>query len=157
MTARCSGESSFSPRRIPVSSLFRPRSRTRTSSSATGSFADSNARAASASRASSRSVMGKRLGRGLCLFRYLGQTRERLLVANGEVGQDLPIDIDLGHFQAADERAVGEAVETRGGIDPHDPQPAKVPLLGPPVAVGELQAAHERLARGLVELAPSAA
>src|SRR4029077_13348843 len=40
---------------------------------------------------------------------------------------------------------------------PHDPQPAKVPLLGPPVAIGELKAAHQGLARRLVELAPSAA
>src|SRR5207247_4803557 len=96
-----------------------------------------------------------RLGCGLGLFRDLGQTRERLFVTNGEVGQDLPVDVDLRDFQAADEGAVGEPVETGRRVDADDPESAEIALLRSAVAMGELKAPHERLARALVQLAPS--
>ena len=43
-------------------------------------------------------------------------------VADGEVGQDLAIDLDVGLLEAGDELAVGQAVLARRGVDPDDPQ-----------------------------------
>src|SRR5439155_8018507 len=155
--ARSAAERSFSPRRICVSSLLRPRYRTRASSSAAPLRAARSARAASASRASSRLITSVRLGYGLGLFRDLGQTRERLLVADGEVGQDLPVDFDLRDFQSADERAVGEPVKPGGRVDANEPESPEITLFRPAIPIRELETPHQGFARGLIELAPSAA
>src|SRR5262249_49575450 len=52
-----------------------------------------------------------------------------------------------------DERAVGQAVQARRGVDAHDPELPEVALLEPAVLVGELARALLRLERGLEQLA----
>src|SRR3954447_7342898 len=58
----------------------------------------------------------------------LGKSAERLGIAHGDVGQDLAVELDAGQLQAVHERAVGEVVLARGGVDARDPQAAEVAL-----------------------------
>src|SRR5215207_8130791 len=87
-------------------------------------------------------VEGSAGGRVVSFLRALGELRDaskRGRVANGEVGEDLAIDLDVCALEAVDELAVGEAVLTRCGVDPDDPQLAHLALALLPVArrVGE--------------------
>src|SRR5262245_29787291 len=91
------------------------------------------------------------LGReGPGLFREL---REAGGVAYRDVGQHLAIELNSRGFQAVDELAVADAVQTRGGPDTLDPQAAVLALLGAAVAERIAICAICRFLRGLVELA----
>src|SRR5918994_1674845 len=70
---------------------------------------------------------------------HLDQGAESRGVGDGEVGQDLAIDLHPGRLQAGDEAVVGDAFRTGRGVDPLDPQLAEVTLAGTPVAVGVYQ------------------
>src|SRR5439155_21612554 len=74
-----------------------------------------------------------RLERGLG---PLGELTERVRVGDGEIGEDLAVELDLCLLQPGDELVVREAVLPRAGVDPHDPQPAERALLRLAVAVG---------------------
>ena len=50
-------------------------------------------------------------------------------IGDGEIGEDLAVDADVGRLQAADEARVGRAVGAGGGVDARDPQAAEVALL----------------------------
>src|SRR3954447_17326723 len=65
----------------------------------------------------------------------LDESAEGLGVAHGDVGQDLAVQLDAGQCQAVDERAVGHALGTCGGVDAGDPEPAEVTLAVATVAV----------------------
>src|SRR6185312_15706508 len=52
-----------------------------------------------------------------------------------EVGQDLPVDLDLGQAKTLDETVVGEAVGPGARVDARDPQLAEVALAVTAVAV----------------------
>ncbi len=72
------------------------------------------------------------LGGGLGLQRVLGfgdQAGKGDLVADGEVGQDLAVELDVGGVQTLDEAAVADAVGARGGVQTNDPDGAEVALL----------------------------
>src|SRR5215210_3982053 len=73
-------------------------------------------------------------GRGLPGF--LGKTSERLGVADGDVREHLAVELDAGLLEAVHELAVAHALLAGGGVDAHDPELAKVPLLVAAVAVG---------------------
>src|SRR5215207_9504313 len=62
-------------------------------------------------------------------LRLLGEHRERLRLAGGEVGEHLPVERHASDLEALDEGAVRQAVLARGGVDADDPQPAEVALL----------------------------
>src|SRR5690606_9631788 len=62
--------------------------------------------------------------------------RERLGVANGQVGQDLAVDFDAGQDQAVDEVAVGQAVDPGRHVDEGDPETTEGALAVAAVAVG---------------------
>src|SRR6185295_13919514 len=87
-------------------------------------------------------------GRGLPGF--LGKTSERLGVADGDVRQDLAVELDAGRLQAVHELAVRHALLARGGVDPHDPEATEVALLVAPVAVRVRIRLEQRLLGALV-------
>src|SRR6185369_12101583 len=146
---RSSGGSAPIPRSTSVSRPFRPR----TSSSIASSVATSPAAAIEA-RASSRSPSRSRV-RSVsstrpsswesetpdhCLWprvrsvawsgalHGLDDLRKRRGVADGDVGERLAVELDLGLLQAGDERAVGHAVLAGRRVDPDDPQLAHLAL-----------------------------
>src|SRR5205085_7134468 len=73
---------------------------------------------------------------------YLG---EGAGVADGQVGQGLAVEGDIGLVQAVDQPAVGEAVEPGAGVDAGNPQAAQVAPAVAAVAVGVPQAVEHRL------------
>src|SRR5688572_9616556 len=92
----------------------------------------------------------------LVVLRDLGQLAERVRVADREVGEHLPVDLDPALLEAGDEPAVAQAVDPGRRVDPGDPESAELRLLLPPVAVGVPHAALDGLLGGLVQLAPAA-
>src|SRR5262245_35408223 len=78
-------------------------------------------------------------GAGSAALRRLDDLRKRARVADGEVGQDLAIEIDLGLLEALDELAVAQALGADGRVDADDPQAAELalPLLAVARRVGE--------------------
>src|SRR5215204_2709411 len=72
-------------------------------------------------------------GRGLPGL--LGKASERLGVADGDVREDLAVELDAGLLQAVHELAVRHALLARRGVDANDPETAEVALLVPAVAV----------------------
>src|SRR3981189_3098181 len=80
----------------------------------------------------------------------LGKSAEGLGIARGDGGQDLAVQLDAGQLEAVDERAVGHAVQARGGVDALDPQAAEVALAVAAVAVGVRVGLGEGLLRALV-------
>ena len=55
-------------------------------------------------------------------LRDLDDAREGRRVAHADVGQDLAVEPHAGVLEAADELAVGDAVEPGGGVQADDPQ-----------------------------------
>src|SRR5450759_3022021 len=66
----------------------------------------------------------------------LDDPTKRAVVADGDVGQDLAVDLDLGRPEAADELAVGHPVDPGRRVDPDDPELAEVTLPDLAVAGG---------------------
>ena len=85
-------------------------------------------------------------------FRLAAEGGEGGRVVDGEVGQDLAVQLDAGLFEAADELRVGDVVELRGRVDAHDPEGAVLALFPLSSAVGELEAALDGFLGCLVEL-----
>jgi hypothetical protein len=52
------------------------------------------------------------------------------------------------------ERAVGEAMQARGGVDARDPQLAEIALSHPPITVGEFQPAQHGVFGELIDTPP---
>src|SRR2546425_13262081 len=89
----------------------------------------------------------------------LSDRREGFRVGHGQIGQDLPIEPDLGLAAAGDELVVREPVLPRRGVDPQDPESAELALAVLPVAVGVGERVLDlllRLAVGRVLEAPVA-
>jgi hypothetical protein len=81
---------------------------------------------------------------------HLDQGGKRTGVTNGQIGEHLSVDLDLGGPQPGDKPAVAHAVETRGGVDALNPELAKVTLTGPTVAVGVLERVENLLVGGAI-------
>src|SRR3954453_14212043 len=62
-------------------------------------------------------------------LRDLDERDEGRHVVDGQVGQDLAVDLDAGETEALDEPVVGQAVRPRAGVDPLDPELAELALL----------------------------
>src|SRR3712207_8664906 len=58
-----------------------------------------------------------------------GDLRERRRIAHREVGEHLPVEVDLGLLEARHELVVREALLPGRRVDAEDPQPPKRPLL----------------------------
>src|SRR5690348_10901077 len=80
------------------------------------------------------------------------ESRERGRVVDGEVREDLAVDLDLGSLQTLDEAVVRDALSAGGSIDALDPQLAEVALLLATVVV----AVDERVGDLLLRLAVEA-
>src|SRR5438105_2536043 len=68
----------------------------------------------------------------------LGKTSEGVGVADGDVRQDLAVELDARGLQAVDELRVRHPVLPGGSVDPRDPQAAEVALAVATVAVAVL-------------------
>src|SRR5262249_27156552 len=75
----------------------------------------------------------------------LHESANALGVVDGDVGEDLPVHVDLGLLQAIHQLRVAHALLPGGGVDPCDPEPAEIALAGAPVAVGVGIRAHQLL------------
>src|SRR4051794_868847 len=64
---------------------------------------------------------------------------------DGDVRQNLAVEVRARGLEAGDQTAVGQPVQTSGGVDAHDPQTAELALLLPPVAVGVVESFVDRL------------
>src|SRR5919112_4008898 len=71
----------------------------------------------------------------------VGERTKRLRIAHGDIGQDLPVDLDAGLAQPVDEHVVAHVVLPRGGVDAHDPEAAEIALLILAIAIRVLPAA----------------
>src|SRR3954453_12480599 len=80
----------------------------------------------------------------------VGEASERLGVADGDVREDLAVELHLGQLQSVHEGAVGHAVLARGGVDARHPEPAEVALAVAPVAVPVLVRLEQRFLGPLV-------
>src|SRR3954447_1232008 len=82
----------------------------------------------SLSRELIRSGAERRLG-------ALGNRPESLRILDGEIGEHLAVERDLGLLQPGDELVVREPVRPRGRVDAHDPESAERALLVLAVAI----------------------
>src|SRR5436190_24213601 len=80
----------------------------------------------------------------------LGKTSERLGVADGDVREDLAVQLDLGEPHAVHELAVRHALTTSGGVDAADPEATEVALPVAAVDVGVAVGLEQRLLGALV-------
>src|SRR5437762_705072 len=69
-------------------------------------------------------------------LRLRGDGAERGRVADREVGEHLPVELDAGLRAAVHELVVREPVAARGRVDPGDPEAPEVTLPDLAVAVG---------------------
>ena len=85
-----------------------------------------------------RKLLQKLLELLCALFGLVYDSLERLGVVDGEVGENLAVDLDVLLVDEADELAVGYALHTCGGVDTLNPQSAEslLFLLAIPVCVG---------------------
>src|SRR6266571_1251963 len=86
----------------------------------------------------------------------LRQLLKRRRVLHGEIGQNLPVDLDARFAQAVHQAVVRQRVQSRGRVDARDPKAAELDLLRPAIAVGVLRRALGRLLRGFPEFAAPA-
>src|SRR6478735_9109567 len=75
-------------------------------------------------------------------------------VVDGEVREDLAVDLDTGGLESLHEPVVGHAVGAGRGVDALDPETTEVALLGPTVTVGVAERVGDLLLRLAVETRP---
>ncbi len=56
------------------------------------------------------------VSRRQCLAGLLGKTSKRLGVADGDVGEDLAVELDTGTLEAVNELRVGQPVQARAAL-----------------------------------------
>src|SRR4029434_732697 len=81
------------------------------------------------------------------VFHLIDNRFESSLIRNGEVGKNLAIEADLGRFQTFREATVGQTLRADGGIEPLDPEHAKVALARLAIAVSPVFCLHRRVFR----------
>src|SRR5688572_3365966 len=62
------------------------------------------------------------------------------------VGQDLPVEVDVGELQRMDELAIGQSLGANRRVDALDPQGTEAPLLHLAIAIGVLPGLLDGLA-----------
>src|SRR5262245_49718257 len=82
----------------------------------------------SATRASCPSAVDKSSDMKSGGLRGLDDLAERRWIADGEVGQDLAVDLNARFGHAANQLGVRKAILAHGGVDADDPQAAEFPL-----------------------------
>src|SRR5438477_2482250 len=84
-----------------------------------------------------------RLGGRACGFRVFDERGEGFRVVHGDVGEDLPVDLDARHLQTVDEDRIGDAVGPDGRVDAGDPQATELCLAIAAVTVGVVARVHD--------------
>src|SRR4051794_29641155 len=79
---------------------------------------------------------------------HLDEAGEGGGVADGEVGEHLAVDLDVGQLQPVDQPRVAHAVLPGSGVDALDPELAEVALAGSPVPERVVPGVHELLVGG---------
>src|SRR3974390_949062 len=82
----------------------------------------------------------------------LGQALKSGGIVDGEIGEDLAVELDAGFLQAVDEAVVADAVQLGGGADADDPQGTVLALALFASGVSKLEAALDRFFRRTIEL-----
>jgi len=59
-------------------------------------------------------------------FSFLDNRSKRRFFVHCQISQNLTVDFDRRFFQASDETAVGQTVDTRTSVDTSDPQSAEL-------------------------------
>src|SRR6202035_3195335 len=80
----------------------------------------------------------------------LGETSERVGVADGDVREHLAVQLHAGQGESVHELGVAHTVDPGGRVDARDPQAPEVPLAVAPVAVGVRVGLEQRLLGALV-------
>jgi hypothetical protein len=95
----------------------------------------------------------------VCLDASLGKgsdLAESGRIGYGNVGQNLAVDLHIGFFEAEDEFAVRQAVETGSRIDAGDPQTAEITLFDTAVTESVIKGPINRFGRTAEQFAPCA-
>src|SRR5439155_24508981 len=99
-----------------------------------------------------RMRVSKNRKRSQMLLHQLDNLVKRWRIVNRDLGQRLPVQLDVGVLQAADELAVTQAAHPTSGVDADDPQPAEFALADPAVAESVTPRPDERHQRLAVEI-----
>ena len=91
-------------------------------------------------------------GLGECALGLIGERGKTSRIVDGEVGQNLAIQVDAPQFETVDELRIADPVELGGCADADDPEPAELTLLLLAADVGEFETAFNGFLRCLVEL-----
>src|SRR5579862_7801244 len=91
-----------------------------------------------------------------CARRRGDELLKGLRICNGDVGENLAVDLDTGLAEALDEAAVGEAVGAAPSTDAGDPETAELALFVAAVAVGVVAALRKLLIGSFEEAALAA-
>ncbi|ROL83748.1 hypothetical protein BK636_08730 [Pseudomonas chlororaphis] len=78
-------------------------------------------------------------------FSFLDNRSKRRFFVHCQISQNLTVDLDGRFFQAGDETAVGQTVDTSTSVDTSDPQSAELTFFLTTVAVGVLACLDYRL------------
>src|SRR5439155_20682926 len=91
-----------------------------------------------------------------CRACFFGERGKRRRIMHGEIGENLPVDLDAGFAEPVHELAVAQIVQVRARVDASDPETAEVPLFVLAVAVRVFPTALHVLLRRLPQLAAAA-
>ncbi|MDF2642719.1 MAG: hypothetical protein K0R45_1992 [Pseudomonas sp.] len=69
-------------------------------------------------------------------FSFLDNCSKRRFFVHCQISQNLAVDLDRRFFQASDQTAVGQTVDTRTSVDTSDPQSAELTFFLTTVTVG---------------------
>src|ERR1700687_1748112 len=86
---------------------------------------------------------------GFSLANQVGKARS---IMDGDVGQDLAVELDACHLQTVNELRIAETAELGGGVDAHDPKRTVLALLLLTAGEGEFEAALYGFLGCLIEL-----
>jgi hypothetical protein len=87
-------------------------------------------------------------------FSFLDNRSKRRFFVHCQISQNLTVDFDRRFFQACDETAVGQTVDTRTSVDTSDPQSAELTFFLTTVTVGVLASLDYLATRNTRERAP---
>src|SRR5271155_2871574 len=88
----------------------------------------------------------------MACFCLLHQCLEARRIVDGDIRQNLAVQIDARALQPVDELAVGNLRSPTCGVDAHDPKRAKVALLDTPADVAVTESFFDGLLRRSVQL-----
>jgi hypothetical protein len=67
---------------------------------------------------------------------------ENGMISDGQIGEDLAINLDIGHAEGMHQTAIIQAMNASSGIDADNPQSAHIPLAIATISIGESHRAH---------------